>query len=214
MDIYIKPAKRAQLIGRKIIYLKDVAEIFGGGQLNLGQTIVGEFQESDKSMQLISALDIVQALVHKYPNETLTVNNVGEKETVVTFVAKEKTEPIFLRWLKVCAISVVLFMGGATAIMSFHSDADISGIMKAYYKVVFDEESENPLILEIPYSLGLGIGILVFFNHFSLWRLSDDPTPIEVQMTTYEDEVKVCLADNLEKKRKSGRKKGKDEKPA
>ena len=53
----------------------------------------------------------------------------------------------------------------------------------------FNEEKENPYIMEIPYSLGLSVGIIIFFNHFGKKMLTLDPTPIEVQMTTYEEEV-------------------------
>ena len=43
--------------------------------------------------------------------------------------------------------------------------------------------------MEIPYSIGLAVGITVFFNHCSKRKLTTDPTPIEVEMTTYEEEV-------------------------
>ena len=43
--------------------------------------------------------------------------------------------------------------------------------------------------MEIPYSIGLAVGIVIFFNHFGKKMLTTDPTPIEVQMTTYEEEV-------------------------
>ena len=44
-------------------------------------------------------------------------------------------------------------------------------------------------VLEIGYSLGIGIGVIFFFNHFGRWKITQDPTPIEVEMRTYEDEV-------------------------
>ena len=36
--------------------------------------------------------------------------------------------------------------------------------------------------LEIMYSIGLALGIIVFFNHFGNKKLSDDITPIEVEL--------------------------------
>ena len=40
-----------------------------------------------------------------------------------------------------------------------------------------------------PTDIGLVMGILIFFNHFGKKRFSQDPTPIEVQMRTYEGEI-------------------------
>ena len=34
-----------------------------------------------------------------------------------------------------------------------------------------------------------GSGVIFFFNHFGRWKITQDPTPIEVEMRTYEDEV-------------------------
>ena len=58
---------------------------------------------------------------------------------------------------------------------------------------------EGTTILELTYSIGLPIGILVFFNHFSKVALSKDPTPIEVQMRTYETDVNTTLIQNAER---------------
>ena len=51
----------------------------------------------------------------------------------------------------------------------------------------------GPGILELSYSIGLPLGILVFFNHFSRAALSKDPTPVEVQMRAYETDVNTTL---------------------
>ena len=60
-------------------------------------------------------------------------------------------------------------------------------------------------LLSIPYSIGLGMGIIIFFNHFSKFSLTDDPTPIEIEMTTYEKETNASVIDFLEKKRNEKR---------
>ena len=49
------------------------------------------------------------------------------------------------------------------------------------------------------FGMVLAIGILVFFNHFSKAALSKDPTPIEVQMRTYETDVNQTLIKNAER---------------
>jgi stage V sporulation protein AA len=53
------------------------------------------------------------------------------------------------------------------------------------------------LIINIPYSVGLATGIIVFFNHFTRKKITDDPTPIEVEMALYETEVNETVLDVL-----------------
>ncbi len=48
-------------------------------------------------------------------------------------------------------------------------------------------------ILELSYSVGLAVGIIVFFNHIGGRRITKDPTPIEVEMRVYEKDVNQAL---------------------
>ena len=56
-------------------------------------------------------------------------------------------------------------------------------------------------VLEIMYSIGIGLGVVLFFNHFGRLKITDDPTPVEVQMRIYEDDVDTTV---LEKERRKG----------
>ena len=62
------------------------------------------------------------------------------------------------------------------------------------------KEASGFTVLEGSYSVGLALGILVFFNHFSKWKLNTDPTPLEVEMRTYEDNISKTLIQNAERK--------------
>ena len=55
-------------------------------------------------------------------------------------------------------------------------------------------------ILELTYSIGVVIGILVFFNHFGKKRLTAEPSPVEVEMSGYDQQVYQTVI------RQSGRK--------
>ena len=48
-------------------------------------------------------------------------------------------------------------------------------------------------ILEATYSVGIGIGVVFFFNHFGKWKITEDPTPMEVEMREYEDQVDLTI---------------------
>ena len=46
------------------------------------------------------------------------------------------------------------------------------------------------------------IGILTFFNHFGKKRLSVDPTPMEVEMRLYENDIQTTLVETYSRKEK------------
>ena len=198
MDVYIKPKQKAVINGRKIIYVKDAAEVYSTDESIEGIRSIPVYtvKEDKKKNYALSVIDIIRCITQKYPD--LTVNNVGETDVLIQYSPRAKEQNTFLLWLKIAFVSVVLFIGAATAIMSFQSDGEISKIMEGYYNMFYGKTEHSPWLLEIPYSIGLAVGITVFFNHFSRSKESKDPTPIEIQMTVYEQQTVSSMIDSIE----------------
>ena len=108
--------------------------------------------------------NIAREILKKFPEATVV--NEGEAEVLLEYSAVKKNQNKLLVLLKIIFISIILFAGGATAIMSFHADGEIPEILQTYYSMFMGENNEKPYILEIPYSIGLAVGIIVFYNHF------------------------------------------------
>ncbi|MBQ9091777.1 MAG: stage V sporulation protein AA, partial [Anaerotignum sp.] len=90
--------------------------------------------------------------------------------------------------------------------MCFHTDTQLPLIFQNIYYIFFGENKDMPALLSIPYSIGLGLGIIIFFNHFSKISLTEDPTPIEIEMTTYEKETNASVIDFLGRRKGGGEK--------
>ena len=58
-------------------------------------------------------------------------------------------------------------------------------------------------LLEGTYSLGLALGIIVFYNHIGKRKLTQDPTPIAVEMRTYEADINKSLVELAEREGKT-----------
>lgn len=201
MDIYIKPVEKAQIIQKRDVLLRDIAEVFIGGQMagEAEKLVVFRVPREQKKTYLLSVVDIIKVLNQKWPDAT--ISNVGEMDILIEYLPKAvKRNPLWL-WGKVFFVSLVLFVGASTTIMCFHSDTQVPLVFENMYYMFFGENKEIPKLLSVPYSIGLGLGIIVFFNHFSKISLTQDPTPIEIEMTTYEKETNASVIDYLNRRK-------------
>jgi stage V sporulation protein AA len=187
MDVYVKMKKRARVVQGEI-RLRDVADILPRGSLE--ELRVGQLSDSHA---VVSITDVVAAITKKEPQAT--VNSIGETDTLIS-IQKPKPNAAWM-WIKVGFVALVLLVGSATAIMSYHTDGQIPKIFERFFLMFFGYEQSNPIIITIPYSIGLAVGIIVFYNHFFSKKKTDDPTPIEVEMELYENDVTDALVDTL-----------------
>ncbi|MCL2839158.1 MAG: stage V sporulation protein AA [Defluviitaleaceae bacterium] len=202
MDIYIKPKKKATLAGRREILISDVADVVATDKVaasvkNLRLQKI-ETDGEQKKTYVISITDIIRVVTNHHPN--CTVVNVGEMDTLVQHAVGKSHDRRWLKWLKVAFVALVLMIGSATAIMSFHTDGQIPKIFERYYQMFYGHEMSNPRIINIPYSIGLAVGILVFYNHFLGRKLTDDPTPIDVEVELYDNDITEALVDMISRK--------------
>lgn len=132
-------------------------------------------------------------------DENIRVNSLGETDFIVKYRAA-RPFPRLREWLKTAFVSAVSFCGAAFAIMTFNNDANINEVFSDICRAVTGTTSDGVAVLEISYSLGLAFGILVFFNHFASWKITVDPTPIEVEMRLYEENLNRTLIANSRRK--------------
>ena len=102
--------------------------------------------------------------------------------------------------MKTAFVSAVSSCGAAFAIMTFNNDANVTDVFGNLYRLIMGAEPQGITVLEISYSAGLSLGILVFFNHFASWKITVDPTPIEVEMRLYEENLDKALIQNAGRK--------------
>ena len=87
--------------------------------------------------------------------------------------------------------------------MAFHNDIRINKVFVKVYEMISGQASDGFTILEVTYSIGLAVGIIVFFNHIGGRRITKDPTPIEVEMRIYEDDVNNALVETADREGKT-----------
>ena len=151
---------------------------------------VHHFGKNDTKRCVISTLKLVELMENSCPG--VTVQIIGEPDVLVEWVNVDKHKgPV--QWMKTLLVCLVSFFGTAFTIMAYHNDVGINDVFTEVYRIVMNREPQGLNVLEVSYSIGLALGIIVFFNHVGGRRLTKDPTPIEVAMRNYEEDVDKAL---------------------
>ena len=192
--LYIKGENNTEVQNRDVM-LKDILTIECSDsnietQINVLKIL--KFPEKGQHRVVISVLKIIKCIHEKYPN--LQIENLGPTDLIVTY-EKPKKKSKTLEYIKVGFVSVLVFLGAAFSIMSFNNDISLTKMFGQLYYLVTGTASDGFSALEISYSIGLAIGILIFFNHFGKKRFSVDPTPMEVEMRLYENDIQTTLVE-------------------
>lgn len=180
----------------KDVYVKDVAKVYCSDThiQNKCECVKVKHIKEDKSRRYVeNALDVIRKLEAVDPS--VQVNNVGKVEYIIDYQPPQRPRYLW-QWIKTAFVCVVCFFGAAFAIMTFNNDANVRDVFQEIYRLVTGTEAESFTILELSYSIGLALGITVFFNHFAKWKLNTDPTPLEVEMRLYEDNISKTLIQN------------------
>lgn len=153
--------------------------------------------KTKKRRTVISILKVISSIHELYPN--VQVENLGETDIIITYEAQRTAGKMF-HWIKVMAVVVITFIGSAFSIMTFNNDVQLTSLFSQIYEWQTGRPPGGTTILELTYSSGLIVGILVFFNHFGKKRFSEDPTPIEVEMRLYENDIQTTIVETYSRK--------------
>ena len=151
---------------------------------------VHHFKKDETKRCVISALKLVE-LMEKECRD-ISVQIVGEPDVLVEWISVNRHKG-WQQWLKAAFVCVISFFGTAFTIMAYHNDVGINEVFTEVYKIVMNREPQGLNALEVSYSVGLAAGIIIFFNHIGGRRLTKDPTPIEVSIRQYEEDVDKAL---------------------
>lgn len=200
--IYLRMRLRVQTKPDSIIKIGDIAQIIGPENTvnQIRKLSLYQISKSDKNIVVIDLMHIISTI--QSFNPAIDIQTVGPTQTIVDVVYKPKKPNIgfiILVWL-------LLFIGSAITIMNFHEDVSMQQVHQKLYYIITGEELIKPLLLQIPYSLGLGIGMILFFNHLFKKRINEEPSPLEVEMFKYQQDLDqyVIIKENKETVKRVG----------
>lgn len=198
--LYLKVEQSVE-VSKRDVTIKDVAklECIEKSILNrLNSEKLFTMESKKGSRKAVSVLFLVEKIHEIYPE--LEVQNLGETDFVVSYHPEK--QPKILEILKIFFVSVISFFGSMFAMMTFNEDVSTRESFDKLYTWVMGYEPSGITILEVTYSIGVSVGILVFFNHIGKKYITNEPSPVEVEMAGYEQQVNQTLIKQMSRKGK------------
>lgn len=199
--IYIK-CKRNVICKEREVLLRDVASLWC-----MEEDILERLKElrvhcfKNEKYVVVSIMRIIQEISRQVPESS--VISLGETEVILEPAyqkSKSEDQKKSVSGVgKILLVSGICFFGTGFTIMAFQNDIGINGIFTRVYEILMGEESKGLNVLQFGYALGLLTGILLFFNHVGKKKITSDPTPIQVSMKNYEDDVNNTLVQMAER---------------
>lgn len=163
----------------------------------LKETKIYNFNHSTSNRIVYSSLKIIE-IIHSVCSN-ICIIPIGPEDFLLEYEPSSQPSKIFT-FFQVSFVSLILFFGAAFSIMAFNNDISINNLFSLIFESISGTKSDNHTFLELGYSLGIPIGILVFYNHFGAKKISKDPTPIEIEMRLYENDISTTLIKGVKRK--------------
>ncbi|MFJ7754796.1 stage V sporulation protein AA [Peribacillus muralis] len=187
---------RVQVKGNQTVRIKDIARIIGPEDeiRMIEEILLLTVKKEDRSIIVIDLAQVIMAIRKVDPS--IEVETFGPSQTIIEIILTKKK----MSFLTFALVWFLLFIGGAMTIMNFHVDVSMGEVHQKIFTIITGKVEEKPLLIQIPYSFGLGIGMILFFNHFFKKRFNEEPSPLEVEMFNYQQDLDryVTMNENKE----------------
>ncbi|MBT2290793.1 stage V sporulation protein AA [Paenibacillus albidus] len=185
--IYIQLKNRITVPKGKGVTLRDIATLIVAPEWEqpLYSILLLEPKQSDGNLILIDLMMVIPRIQELLPQAEIEA--IGEGRTIVQIVgpagARKPSMALFiLVWL-------LLFFGSALTIMNFHADVSMQEVQIRIVEMITGHRDEHPYVFQVAYSLGIGFGMVIFFNHLFKKKWNEEPTPLEVEMFLYQKNI-------------------------
>lgn len=201
--IYLELKKKQTIDVNDSLKIMDIADVYCSNLKNEKKVneIIAYVSSSSENWDFLNTIDLSKMILDKYPN--LDIEFLGTSEIILEIKSREKSNVLF-ELIKIMFVSLTLFFGAALGIMYFHEDVNMTKTLEHLYFSLTGENKTNPLLMNIPYSLGLGVGMITFFtrNKSKSKRRRMEPGPMDLELYLYDLDMEDFIMNDIKKKNK------------
>jgi stage V sporulation protein AA len=200
--IYIKTPQCIQ-IDKNNVCLKDFLTVYCEDE-NQKENILNlpfyTFEKNQKGQLVVSILKIIELITKHFPD--CEVENLGEGDFILSYNPPSKYEKIkeFFFTFFIC---LTAFFGGGYAIMAYNTDVGAKELFTNLSMLFLGNAKTGTAWITISYSVGLALGMILFFNHLGNKKFDSDPTPLEIQMRLYENDISTSIIKDISRRGES-----------
>ena len=189
-DIYLIPKKVKPFnVNIKNIYLKDIYAVYPKNRESLlNNIILRNYKDNNLRYDVIHLGEVIEKINGEFP--MVKINFLKADDTVIFFENYKKDRT---KYIRVAIVSIVVLMGSVMGIMNFHADVNMYASQYKMVDVLTRDAKRYLPYFQIPYSIGIGVGVALFFNKFIPTYTKYEPSPLELKMISLNKEIENQL---------------------
>lgn len=189
-SIYLRLKKRISIGKLQEVKLSDAAHVLVEDKTierQLKNMVVYKHRQQDGNRCVIDLLQIIDLIKRHWQHAQIEV--YGDPQILV-MISERVGKP---RYLLLVICWLLLFCGSGLTLMNFHADVNMKDTHIRIVELITGEHVDHPLWFQIPYSIGVGAGMVLFFNHIFKKKFNEEPNPLEVEMFMYQENVNTYV---------------------
>lgn len=201
--IYLRLYKRKTVEVKKWITLGEIADIAASSEVKAKVAAMKVFcvpNTEEDGRYIITIMELIDVILKEYPKAD--IQSVGDPDVVIEYHKKPIKPKDTIEWLKALSVCIIIFTGACIAVMTYNTDVSLAKTFITLNQMITGEIVEQPYLLTIPYMIGISTGVIVFFNHIGFRKISQEPTPMQVEMKKYEKDVEDCEIETITERRR------------
>lgn len=189
-DIYLVPNKIKPFnLNVKNIYLNDIFSIYPKEKEEIIKDIcMRSYDNNNLRYDVIHLGEVIEKIKDELPSAS--INFLKPDDVIIYFKSNKKDRT---KYLRVLVVSIIILMGSIMGIMNFHADVNMYESQYKMVSILTKNANKYLPYFKIPYSLGIGIGVALFFNKFIPTYSKDEPSPMDLKMYSLNKEIENQL---------------------
>lgn len=185
-DIYLIPRRiKPFKISKKEIYLKDIYDIYPQIENDyLGDICIKNYTAHKSNYDVIHLGEIIQIIKEKFPQVHISFLKTDD---IVIFFDEGKKDRT--KYIRVFIVSIIVLMGSIMGIMNFHADVNMEYSQFMMVDSITKDGKKYLPYFQIPYSIGIGLGVALFFNKFIPTYSKLEPSPLDLKMVSLNKDI-------------------------